>query len=99
MVEPVTESPRVSRRTVLLGVGGAALAGLAGAGGYAIGASGSSGSAAAGKPGSTGAAAAADAGPPKYRSRPDLRTLPDVTITTPANGTVPGYVFLTPASG
>jgi hypothetical protein len=83
---------------VLLGVGGAALAGLAGAGGYAIGTSGSP-APSSDKSGGSGAAAAADAGPPKYRSRPDLRTLPDVTITTPANGTVPGYVFLTPASG
>ncbi|HET6532881.1 MAG TPA: arylsulfotransferase family protein, partial [Actinoplanes sp.] len=41
----------------------------------------------------------AQAGPPKYRSRPDLRTLPDVTITVPANATAPGYIFLTPASG
>ncbi|AEV89152.1 hypothetical protein ACWT_8143 [Actinoplanes sp. SE50] len=36
---------------------------------------------------------------PKYRSRPDLQALPDVTITTPANRTVPGYILLTPASG
>lgn len=40
-----------------------------------------------------------EAGPAKYRSRPDLRALPDVTITTQANGTTPGYIFLTPASG
>ena len=42
---------------------------------------------------------AAKAAPPKFRSRPDLRTLPDVTITVPANATAPGYIFLTPASG
>ena len=46
-----------------------------------------------------GAQPAAKVGPPKYRSRPDLRTLPDVTITVPANATAPGYIFLTPASG
>jgi hypothetical protein len=83
----------ISRRNVLLGAGGAALVGVAGGGiGYAL----------AGpddEPKATGAATAADAGPPKYRSRPDLRTLPDVTITTAANGTSAGYVFLTPASG
>jgi hypothetical protein len=32
----------------------------------------------------------AQAGHAKYRSRPDSRTLPDVTITVPANGTTPG---------
>jgi hypothetical protein len=42
---------------------------------------------------------AADPAQPKFRSRPDLRTLPDVTITVPANATAPGYIFLTPASG
>ena len=47
----------------------------------------------------TGATEAAQAGPPKYRSRPDLRTLPDVTITTAANGTVGGFICLSPASG
>jgi hypothetical protein len=91
----VTESPRFSRRSLLLGVGGAALVGVGGGGvGYAL----------ADKPEKSAktaaaATAAGDAGPPKYRSRPDLRTLPDVTITTAANGTVPGYIFLTPASG
>jgi hypothetical protein len=45
------------------------------------------------------AAAPVPAAPPKYRSRPDLRELPDVTITHAANGTSGGYIFLTPASG
>ena len=69
------------------------LTGVAGGGaGYALGR--------ADEPAATdGAQTAAAAGPPKYRSRPDLRALPDVTITTPANGTVPGAIFLTPASG
>ncbi len=80
---------RVSRRNVLLGVGGAAVFTAAGAAaGYAI------ADADADPP-----AAAAQAGPAKYRSRPDLRALPDVTITTPANATTPGVIFLTPASG
>ncbi|MGA5305452.1 arylsulfotransferase family protein [Nucisporomicrobium flavum] len=80
-----------SRRTVLLGIGGAAVLTAAGGGvGYAIGH--------ADDP-EPATAPAAQAAPPKYRSRPDLRTLPDVTITTPANGTAPGYVYLTPASG
>jgi hypothetical protein len=94
-----TEPPKsgVSRRNVLLGVGGAAVAVVAGgAAGYAI-------ANTDGKPAKTAAPTnantAAEAGPPKYRSRPDLRTLPDVTITTQANGTVPGYIYLTPASG
>ena len=81
---------------MLLGVGGAAVFALAGGGaGYAIAntdGKDTKASDAAVKP-------AAEAGPPKYRSRPDLRTLPDVTITTPANGTAPGYIYLTPASG
>ena len=89
----MTPSPRVSRRNLLVGVGGTALAGVAGGVGYVLGASGD-----AAGPSPSGATAAA-AGPPKYRSRSDLRTLPDVTIATPANGTVPGYIFLTPASG
>jgi hypothetical protein len=103
MVGPVTdtpvdtqspEPPKTSRRNLLLGVGGAAVFALAGgAAGYALGDSGE-------KPDdATDAQPAAQAGPPKYRSRPDLRTLPDVTITVPANGTTPGYIFLTPASG
>ena len=88
------EPPKTSRRNLLLGVGGAAVFALAGgAAGYALGDSGE-------KPDdATDAQPAAQAGPPKYRSRPDLRTLPDVTITVPANGTTPGYIFLTPASG
>ncbi|GLY04961.1 hypothetical protein Acsp01_53400 [Actinoplanes sp. NBRC 101535] len=32
----------------------------------------------------------------EYHSRPDLDALPDVTITVPAAGTVPGSIFLTP---
>ncbi|MEV4705381.1 arylsulfotransferase family protein [Actinoplanes sp. NPDC049316] len=80
-----------SRRTVLLGIGGAAALTAAGGGvGYAIGRTDDA---------EPAAAPAAQAGPAKYRSRPDLRTLPDVTITTPANATAPGYIYLTPASG
>jgi hypothetical protein len=87
--------PNLSRRTVLLGVGGAAVFAAAGVGaGYAI-------ADADGKstPKPADATAAAKAGPPKYRSRPDLRTVPDVTITVPANAAAPGYIYLTPASG
>jgi uncharacterized membrane protein len=87
-------SPSISRRNLLLGIGGAAaLTVAAGGAGYAIAESRDS----AGAPGP--APGPAQAGPPKYRSRPDLRTLPDVTITVPANATAPGYIFLTPASG
>jgi Arylsulfotransferase (ASST) len=79
----------VSRRTLFLGAGGAVLVGAAGVGfGYAL-----------ADPAPETPEAAVAAGPPKYRSRPDLRTMPDVTITTRANGTTPGYVFLSPASG
>ncbi|MFG1607002.1 arylsulfotransferase family protein [Actinoplanes sp. NPDC049265] len=88
----MTDTPKTSRRNLLLGVGGGvALAAVAGGAGYAIGHSGDS----------TTATPPVEpvAGPPKYRSRPDLRTLPDVTITVPANATAPGYIFLTPASG
>jgi hypothetical protein len=104
MLRAVTESPSqtetpkpgLSRRNVLLGAGGAAAFALAGgAAGYAIANAGKEST----ETGGAGAQTAARAGPPKYRSRPDLRTLPDVTITTPANGTAPGYIFLTPASG
>lgn len=104
MLAPVTDSPSamepaksgVSRRNVLLGAGGAAVFAVAGgAAGYAIA---STNDKPTNNP-TTDAKAAAQAGPPKYRSRPDLRTLPDVTITTPANGTIPGFVYLTPASG
>ena len=89
-----TPARGLSRRNLLLAGGGAAAFALAGGGvGYAI--------ARSADDGDTPAAPTepAAAGPPKYRSRPDLRTLPDVTITTPANGTAPGYIFLTPASG
>src|SRR5690349_10161012 len=90
MLLGVTDA-RISRRNVLLGVGGAAICTAAGAGaGYAI---------AHANDDADAPAATAQAGPAKYRSRPDLRALPDVTITTPANGTAPGLVFLTPASG
>ena len=85
----MTDTPKISRRNVLLGVGGAAVCTVAGGGiGYAM----------ADKSDSAAPAAAPDT-TPKYRSRPDLRTLPDVTITTAAKGTTPGYIFLTPASG
>jgi hypothetical protein len=81
----------------LFGVGGAALVGVAGGGlGYALG---NTTDQADKSDSATGATTAAEAGPPKYRSRPDLRTLPDVTITTRANGSLPGYILLTPASG
>ncbi|WP_250000396.1 arylsulfotransferase family protein [Actinoplanes sp. M2I2] len=83
----------IPRRNLLIGVGGAVVTGLAGGGiGYAVGRD-------DGPAGPATDNAAAPAGDPKYRSRPDLRTLPDVTITTAANGTVAGSVFLTPASG
>jgi hypothetical protein len=106
MLWAVTDTPTdseptksgTSRRNVLLGVGGAAVVAVAGgAAGYAIGHSGDD--AKKNATSTTNANTAAQAGPPKYRSRPDLRTLPDVTITTQANGTVPGYILLTPASG
>jgi Arylsulfotransferase (ASST) len=96
MLWPVTDTPKtaISRRNLLLGAGGAAAFALAGGGvGYAL----AGNDKAAATP--TPAQPAAQAGPPKYRSRPDFRTLPDVTITVPANGTTPGYIFLTPASG
>ena len=79
---------KLSRRNVLLGVGGAAVFTAAGAGaGYAI--------------ANTDAPVApkATALPAKYLSRPDLSGLADVTITTPASGTAPGAIYLTPASG
>ncbi|WP_229715842.1 arylsulfotransferase family protein [Mangrovihabitans endophyticus] len=91
----MTESPtapKTSRRNVLLGVGGAAICTLAGGGaGYAI----------ANTDGrsSTDADDAAKSDAPQYRSRPDLRAMADVTITTPANGTTPGGILLTPFAG
>ncbi|MDP9797483.1 hypothetical protein J2S43_005995 [Catenuloplanes nepalensis] len=79
----------ISRRNMLFGVGGALVAGVAGGGaGYALGRD--------HEPDPPETPAAAE---PKYRSRPDLRALPDVTITVAAAGTVPGAIFLTPASG
>ena len=82
---------KLSRRDVLLGVGGAVVCTAAGVGaGYAIAERGED---------ATAPPAAAQPGPAKYRSRPDLRALPDVTITTPAKATAPGVIFLTPASG
>jgi hypothetical protein len=81
-----------SRRNLLLGAGGAVLFAAAGGGvGYGV--------ARNGNKADEEAATTADAGPAKYRSRPDLRALPDVTIESPANGTTPGSIFLTPASG
>ncbi|MFI7596536.1 arylsulfotransferase family protein [Actinoplanes sp. NPDC049681] len=76
-----------TRRAVLLG---AVLTVAAGGAGYAVGHS---------EHTEPAAEPAPAAPPPKYRSRPDLRTLPDVTITTPANATAPGHILLTPASG
>ncbi|MCM4083006.1 arylsulfotransferase family protein [Paractinoplanes hotanensis] len=73
-------------------MGGAVLTGVAGGGiGYAWGRG--------ADPAAPADPAAVPAGDPKFRSRPDLRTLPDVTITTAANGAVAGSIFLTPASG
>ncbi|BFU47906.1 arylsulfotransferase family protein [Krasilnikovia sp. MM14-A1004] len=96
----------VSRRSVLLSAGAAAVCAVAGvATGYALARTGEesagagSGQPAAGPATAGQPAAGQAAGPPKFRSRPDLRTLPDVTITTPARATAPGYIFLTPASG
>ncbi|MEV4345408.1 arylsulfotransferase family protein [Actinoplanes sp. NPDC049596] len=76
-----------TRRNLLIGAGAAALTGVAGGGfGYAL-----------GKP---AAKAAAPTTPVvKYRSRPDFQNIADVTITTPASGTAPGQIFLSPASG
>jgi hypothetical protein len=86
---------RLSRRNILLAAGGAAAFAAAGGGaGYAI-----ANTDAKNSDATPAEPAAAQAAPPKYRSRPDLRTLPDVTITTKANATAPGYLFLTPASG
>jgi hypothetical protein len=79
---------KLSRRNVLLGVGGAAVFTAAGAGaGYAI--------------ADTDAPVSPEvtAPPAKYLSRPDLSGLAEVTITTPASGTAPGAIYLTPASG
>ncbi|MGX6604631.1 arylsulfotransferase family protein [Micromonosporaceae bacterium Da 78-11] len=86
----------LSRRNLLLGAGGAALTLAGGGAGYAIGSADRDGS---DDVAPDAVASDAVAEPSKYRSRPDLRTMPYVTITTPANGTVPGYLFLTPASG
>jgi hypothetical protein len=89
---PTPAHSMTSRRKFLLGAGGAAAFALAGGGvGYAL-------ADTEAEP-AENAATVAPAAPPKYRSRPDLRTLPDVTITVPANATAPGYVYLTPASG
>jgi Arylsulfotransferase (ASST) len=83
-----TASSGLSRRALLIGAGGGAALAVAGGGvGYAL-----------HRP-PPPAAGPPPAAPPKYRSRPDLRTLPDVTITTAADGTTPGAIFLTPASG
>jgi arylsulfotransferase ASST len=74
---------------VLLGAGGAALALAGGGAGYTL----------APDRSTTATPVGPAVVPPKYRSRPDLRAMPDVTITTPAAGTVPGYLLFTPASG
>jgi hypothetical protein len=86
-------SPRSwSRRQLLLAGGGAAVAAVGG---------GAVGWALARPDDETAAAppAPATAAPPKYRSRPDLRELPDVAITRAAAGASTGLIFLTPASG
>ncbi|MEU4419141.1 arylsulfotransferase family protein [Actinoplanes sp. NPDC024001] len=79
----------VSRRTVLLGSATAAV--VAGGAGFLLGR--------AGREDEPPRTAAPAAPPAKYRSRPDLDGLPDVTITTPADNVAPGYVFLTPFAG
>ncbi|MEU4691949.1 arylsulfotransferase family protein [Actinoplanes sp. NPDC023714] len=71
----------ISRRALL--TGSAAVTVLAAGGGYL-----------AGRRHEPEAAAPAPAAPPKYRSRPDLDLLPDVTVTTP--GSSGGLIFLTP---
>ncbi|WP_436525286.1 arylsulfotransferase family protein [Actinoplanes sp. HUAS TT8] len=78
----------VSRRALLVGSAAAVAAGGAG---FALGNSGDKSE--------KSPQAATVTKPPKYRSRPDLQALPDITITTAANGTTPGYILLTPASG
>jgi hypothetical protein len=76
----------ISRRNVLLGAGGV----VAGGGiGFALGRIGTDDAEPSEPP----------VAEPKYLSRPDLTALPDITITTPATGTVAGSIFLTPASG
>ncbi|MFC7529095.1 arylsulfotransferase family protein [Actinoplanes sp. GCM10030250] len=89
MTDRSTSKPGVSRRTMLLG--SAAAAAVAGGGGYLLGRSES--------PPVQESAAAPSPAAAKYRSRPDLNGLPDVTITTPGRGTAPGHVFLTPFAG
>jgi hypothetical protein len=86
----VTESSQTwSRRQLLTAGGGAALAAaVGGSAGYLL-----------SRDDAPAPATPARALPPKYRSRPDLRELPDITITHPANGTSGGYILLTPASG
>ena len=79
-----------SRRQLLIAGGGAAVAAAAGgAAGWAL-------HRPVEAPAERSEPAAA---PPRYRSRPDLAALPEVTITSPAGAAVTGYVFLTPASG
>ncbi|MEV6341969.1 arylsulfotransferase family protein [Actinoplanes sp. NPDC051851] len=73
----------ISRRGLLLGSGALVVGGGAG---YALGRI----------PGESEKSVADVAVARKFRSRPDLDTLPDVTITTPADGTVPGSILLTP---
>jgi Arylsulfotransferase (ASST) len=87
-VTEVSEQQRWSRRQFLVAGGGGALAAVAGGGvGWAL-----------HRPGDQPAAGVEPA-PPRYRSRPDLSALPEITVTTAATAAVTGYVFLTPASG
>ncbi|WP_305787316.1 arylsulfotransferase family protein [Symbioplanes lichenis] len=73
-----------SRRTVLLGIGGAVVVAAAGGGvGYAL------------APSDDPEPAQPAATPAAFKSRPDLNPVP-VTITTPATGTTPGVIMLTP---
>ncbi|WP_229067398.1 arylsulfotransferase family protein [Actinoplanes sp. DH11] len=87
----MNERSGISRRTLLTTSAAAAV--LAGGGGFLLGRRGDGTT--------TAAAPAAQPATPeaKYRSRPDLDTLPDVTVTTPATGTSGGFVFLTPFAG
>ncbi len=92
MTEANQHEHRWSRRQLLVAGGGAAAAAVAGGGvGWAL----------HRPPDAPAAAPAAEPAPApaRYRSRPDLAALPQVTITTPATAAVTGYVFLTPASG
>lgn len=81
------KTPRWTRRQLLATGGVAAAAAAAGGGaGWAL-----------HRPPTAPTSAAAPAAVPRFRSRPDLAAVPDITIVTP--GTSSGYTFLTPASG